>query len=68
MGMILSGIAVAVAIGFGAGYFFLNSQEQLLAWQVYSSTSTRVSDPGYNLVGRDWSGEARPGGDADTSS
>lgn len=68
MGMILSGIAVAIAIGFGAGSFFLNNQEQLLAWQVYSSTSARVGDPGYNLVGRDWTGEARPGDDVETSS
>lgn len=56
MGMILTGIVVAVAIALGAGYFLLNAQQQP-AWQVYSTESTRVGDPGHNLVGQNWSGE-----------
>lgn len=67
MGMILSGIAVAIAIGIGAGYFLLNSQQQQPVWQVYSTISTRVDDPGHNLVGQNWTGEARPGEGADAS-
>ena len=62
MGMILTGIVVAVAIAFGAGYYFLNAQQQQPAWQVYSTDSTRVGDPGHNLVGRNWTGE--PGNSA----
>ncbi len=62
MGMILTGIVVAVAIAFGAGYFLLNAQQQQPAWQVYSTDSTRVGDPGHNLVGQDWTGE--PGNSA----
>ncbi len=57
MGMILTGIAVAVAIAIGAGYFLMSSQQQQPAWQVYSSGSTRVGDPGHNLVGQNWTGE-----------
>jgi hypothetical protein len=53
--MILTGIVVAVAIAIGAGYF-LPTQQQL-AWQVYSTTSTRVGDPGENLVGSGWTGD-----------
>lgn len=67
MGMILSGIAVAIAIGIGAGYFLVNSQQQP-AWQVYSTNSTRIGDPGHNLVGQNWNGEPRAGDDADASS
>jgi hypothetical protein len=66
MGMILSGIVVAAAIGFGASYFFLNSQDRVPAWQAYSSASTRVGDPGHNLVGDDWSGHVRAGEGSDT--
>lgn len=55
MGMILVGIVVAVAIGIGAGYYLPTEQEP--AWQVYSSSSARVDDPGHNLVGRGWTGE-----------
>ena len=64
MGMILTGIVVAVAIAFGAGIFFLNAPQQKPAWQAYSTDSTRVGDPGHNLVGQNWSGES-DGGAAD---
>jgi hypothetical protein len=56
MGVILMGIVVAVAIAIGAGYIL--PQEQKQAWQVYSTTSTRVGDPGENLVGSGWTGES----------
>ena len=67
MGMILSGIVVAIAISFGAAYFLLNSPQQQPAWKVYSTISTRVDDPGHNLVGQDWTGEPRTGADAGIS-
>ena len=55
MGMILTGIVVAIAIAAGAGYYLRAEQEP--AWQVYSTDSTRVGDPGHNLVGQNWTGE-----------
>lgn len=59
MGMILTGIVVAGAIAFGSGYYFLNMQTEQPAWQVYSTDSTRVGDPGHNLVGQNWTGDPR---------
>ena len=56
MGMILTGIVVAIVIAIGAGYF-LSTEQQQPAWQVLSSSSTRVDDPGQNLVGPAWTGE-----------
>lgn len=55
MGMILTGIVVAVAIAIGTGY--LMQVEQRPSWEVYSTQSTRVGDPGHNLVGAAWTGE-----------
>ena len=40
MGVIFAGIAVAIVIAVGVGYFL--PEEQKPAWQVYSSSSTRV--------------------------
>jgi hypothetical protein len=54
--MILTGIVVAIVIAIGAGYF-LSTEQQQPAWQVLSSSSTRVDDPGQNLVGPAWTGE-----------
>lgn len=55
MGVILLGIVVAVVIAIGAGFVLRGQQEPV--WQVYSTSSTRVGDPGQNLVGPDYSGE-----------
>lgn len=60
MRMILTGIVVAIVIAIGAGYVLLAQQEP--SWQVFSTDSTRVGDPGHNLVGQNWTGE--PGGSA----
>ena len=66
MGMILTGIVVAVAIAFGAGYYLLNPDQQQPAWQVYSTDGARVGDPGHNLVGQNWTGENVAGGGEET--
>jgi hypothetical protein len=60
MGVILVGIAAAIVIAIGAS--FVLDAEQEPAWQVYSTQSTRVGEPGDNLVGPAWTGE--PGGGA----
>lgn len=57
--IILTGIAVAIAIAIGAGYLMRSEQEP--AWQVYSTDSTRVGDPGHNLVGPEWQVEQGDG-------
>ncbi|EHK56526.1 hypothetical protein [Allomesorhizobium alhagi] len=59
MGMILTGIVVAIAIAIGAGYFM--NAEQRPSWEVYSTPSSRVGDPGHNLVGTGWTGEPESG-------
>lgn len=58
MRMILTGIVLAIVIAVGAGYALQAQQEP--SWQVFSSDSTRVGNPGHNLVGQNWTGE--PGG------
>lgn len=64
MGMIFTGIIVAIAIAVGTGYFL--SAEQKPSWEVYSTPSTRVGDPGHNLVGTAWTGENSGGAVAAT--
>jgi len=58
MRIILTGIVLAIVIAVGAGYVLREQQQP--SWQVFSSDSTRVGNPGDNLVGRNWTGE--PGG------
>ncbi len=66
MGVILMGIVIAIAIAIGVGYVLPREQEP--AWQVYSSSSTRVGDPGKNLVGPAWTGESTVAETSDKSS
>jgi hypothetical protein len=61
MGMIFTGIVAAVIIAIGAGYFLNSQSDDRPAWQVYSTSSVRVGDPGENLVGPGWTGEAELG-------
>jgi hypothetical protein len=61
MGMILTGIVGAIVIAIGASYFLRAEGQDRPAWQVYSSSSVRVDDPGQNLVGPAWTGEADVG-------
>jgi hypothetical protein len=61
MKFILMGIAAAIAIAVISD-FVLNA-EQTPAWKAYSSnSSTRVGDPGHNLVGQNWSGDPKTNG------
>jgi hypothetical protein len=59
MGVIMTGIIAAVVIAVGAGFVLREQQEP--SWEVFSTASTRVGDPGANLVGPDFSGEAGGG-------
>ena len=54
MRVILSGIVAALVLA-GIAAFGL-SVEQEPAYKVYSTSSARVSDPGTNLVGKNWMG------------
>jgi uncharacterized protein involved in exopolysaccharide biosynthesis len=54
MGAIMSGIVAAIAIGVVAAIIL--SEVQKPAYEAYSTASTRLSDPGSNLVGETWSG------------
>ncbi len=58
MGVILAGIVATVVLAVGAGVILRGEQQP--AYEVYSTGSTRVGDPGDNLVGPQWTGE--PGG------
>jgi len=64
--MILTGIVVAVAIAIGAGYYLRSEQQP--AWRVYSTDSTRVGDPGHNLVGPEWQVEQSDGSGENSAS
>lgn len=57
MGAILIGIVAAILIAIGFGYVL--PREQAPAWKVFSTTSTRVGDPGENLVGLRWMGDPK---------
>lgn len=55
MKAMLTGIVVALVVAIGVGYVL--PLDPRLSWQVFSSSSTRVADPGTNLVGPGWTGE-----------
>ena len=55
MRAIILGVVAAVACGVIAAIVLSRLQEP--AYKAYATSSTRIEDPGYNLVGRDWSGE-----------
>jgi hypothetical protein len=55
MNIVLTGIAAAIVLGLVAA--FVMRADQTRAWEAYSTSSARVGDPGYNLVGKNWTGE-----------
>lgn len=65
MRMIVTGILLAIVIGIGASYVLQAQQEP--AWQVFSTDSTRIGDPGHNLVGQNWTGQPDHGVVADSA-
>lgn len=54
MPVILSAIAVALALALLAGSAFYLAQEPV--YRAQPMPGVRVGDPGYNLVGREWTG------------
>jgi len=50
-------ISVVAAIVLGGVAALLLSGAQQRAYDAYATSGARVSDPGHNLVGPDWSGE-----------
>ena len=55
MKVILASVLIAIAIGIAAAFVLNNTQRT--AYEVYSTQSVRVGDPGHNLVGENWSGQ-----------
>ena len=54
MKMIFASMLIALAIGVVAALVLNTAQRP--AYQAYSTSSTRVGEPGHNLVGENWSG------------
>lgn len=59
MPVIIGSIVLAGILAAGAGYVLLRSQEPV--YEAQPLPSVRVGNPGYNLVGPDWSGLNKPG-------
>lgn len=55
MGAITSGIVGAIVLGVVAAIVLSAVQEP--AYEAFATSSTRLSDPGYNLVGKAWTGD-----------
>jgi hypothetical protein len=53
-------LAVVVAVGLGVIAALALTSSQQYAYQAYTTTGARVSDPGHNLVGQNWSGQPSP--------
>lgn len=62
MRVILIATLAALVLSIGAAMILRTGQED--SWQAYSTSSTRVGNPGHNLVGQNWSGEPGGGGTA----
>jgi hypothetical protein len=59
MKVILGAVVIAIVLGVAAAFILESTQTP--AYEAYSTSGTRVGDPGHNLVGPNWSGNARPG-------
>lgn len=60
MKILLTGIAAAILLGVIAGFILPMVGEP--AYQAYSTSSTRVGEPGHNLIGKEWQPESNPSG------
>ncbi|HEX8665598.1 MAG TPA: hypothetical protein VF744_16395 [Beijerinckiaceae bacterium] len=56
MNIVISGIVAAVVLGVVAAFALRATQEP--AYEAYATSSTRVGEPGSNLVGQRWNGRA----------
>ena len=61
MKVILSSIVVTLLLGAAAGAILNEAQRP--AYEVFSTSMTRVGNPGSNLVGPNWSGLNKEGGE-----
>lgn len=57
MKMILVAIAAAAVLGLVSAGALISTQK--FAYEAYSTSGARVSDPGHNLVGPNWTGEGQ---------
>lgn len=57
MRAIISGVAAAIVLGILAAVILSAVQEP--AYKAYSTSSTRLDEPGTNLVGKDWTGNPK---------
>lgn len=55
MRTILAGICVTMALAVVAAFALSEAQKD--TFQVYTTSSVRVGNPGHNLVGPNWNGE-----------
>ena len=55
----LLGVTVAIVLGIGAAALLASTQR--FAYEAFTTSGARVSDPGYNLVGPRWTGEGSAG-------
>lgn len=55
MNVILIAIVAAVLVGLASAGVLISTQKY--AYEAYSTSGARVSDPGHNLVGPKWTGE-----------
>ncbi|MDQ4059724.1 MAG: hypothetical protein M3145_01265 [Pseudomonadota bacterium] len=60
MKIMLLSMVVAIALGVAAA-FVLNGNQRS-AFEAFSTSGTRVGDPGHNLVGPKWTGNADKNG------
>ena len=56
MKIVLASIAVAIVLGIAAAFVLDSSQRP--AYEAFSTSGARVGDPGHNLVGPKWTGNA----------
>ncbi len=57
MRVLLTGIVIAIVIAVIAGIGFRAAREPV--YEVFSSSSVRLENPGFNLVGKNWTGNPR---------
>jgi hypothetical protein len=50
----VSALVLAVLLAGGAAYVL--NLNQKTAYQAFATTGVRISEPGYNLVGKSWNG------------